>query len=231
VPLFYQPGIPDGIMTLSPDDSRHAAKVLRLTTDDIVEITDGKGSLYQARIATPSLAACSFVIQDQKKLPRRNFDIHIAIAPTKNLDRMEWFVEKAVELGVERISFVACQNSERRTINSERIQKIAVSALKQSQQVWMPELSPVLKFPEVMLLPADQKFIAHVDPQNRVHLQHRAKPGKRYLLLIGPEGDFSPGELKAAADHGIERVSLGPSRLRTETAGLAACHILNLVNS
>lgn len=143
---------------------------------------------------------------------------------------MEWFVEKAIEIGVDQISFVLCQKSERKTMNMDRIQKLAVGALKQSQQTWMPEIHPPVLFQDILRLSYDQKFIAYVDDQNPDLLKTIATPAKRYLILIGPEGDFSKEELAMAQQNDFRKVSLGPNRLRTETAGLVACQILNLIN-
>lgn len=197
---------------------------------DALRITDGSGSFYQATITVADPRKCMFSVVEKKSLPRRKFSISLAIAPTKNIDRTEWFVEKAVEYGIEQIQFMFCQNSERKTVNMERIQKITVSAMNQSGQVWLPATTSIRPFPEVLTISADQKFICHVDHQNPDHLKSLAAPGKSYLVLIGPEGDFRNDELKQAIDHGFIKVSLGHNRLRTETAALAACHTLNLIN-
>jgi 16S rRNA (uracil1498-N3)-methyltransferase len=198
---------------------------------DELTITDGKGILYLARITSSDIKKCAFEILNKKKLLRKNYNIHIAIAPTKNADRMEWFVEKAIEIGIDEISFVHCQNSERKAINLERIEKIAISALKQSQQAWLPKLNATQSFNEILNNSADQKFIAVVDSTNPVHLKSLAIARKKYCVLIGPEGDFSSSELASALQHDYLKISLGSNRLRTETAGLVACHSLQLVNS
>ncbi len=186
---------------------------------------------YKAQIILPDFSKCGFVIQTTKAQPPKTFQVHIAIAPTKNTDRIEWFVEKAVELGVDRISFILCSNSERKSLKSDRLERLAISAMKQSWQAWLPQLTPMLPFKDVLASAATQKFIAFVDIQNPIHLKAAARPGGEALVLIGPEGDFSQAELQNALDHGFQKVSLGSNRLRTETAGLAACHILNLINS
>ena len=198
---------------------------------DELTITNGKGILYVARITNSDAKKCTFEILNKKSLPQKNYSIHIAIAPTKNTDRMEWFVEKAIEIGIDEISFMQCQNSERKIINIERVEKIAITALKQSQQAWLPTLNAIRPFKEVLINPADQKFIALVDSTNPIHLKSIATPGKNYCVLIGPEGDFSQSELTSALQNGYLKVSLGLNRLRTETAGLVACHSLQLVNS
>jgi len=229
--LFFQPEIPNGLLALGPEESRHAIKVLRLKPGDRIDITDGKGVFYEAQITNPDLSKCVFEIRTTKVQPQKTFRIHIAIAPTKNTDRIEWFVEKTVELGIDQISFILCANSERKSMKMDRLEKVAVSAMKQSRQAWLSQLTPLLPFQHVLNSDSKQKFIAFVYPQNPQHLKSAAKPGGEALVLIGPEGDFSLEELQSAQDKGFQKVSLGTNRLRTETAGLAACHILNLINS
>ncbi len=201
-----------------------------MSPGDDIQITDGKGVFFQATITSIDSKKCGFKINTEKKIPKKNYHIHIAIAPTKNADRIEWFVEKAVEIGVDEISFILCKNSERKVLNLERIEKIAISAMKQSQQACMPILHPLQPFNDILKQSADQKFIGHVDSSNPVHLKAIAKPNKSYLVLIGPEGDFSNEELNTALQAGFEKVSLGENRLRTETAGLTACQTLQFVN-
>ncbi len=197
---------------------------------DELHLTDGKGYFYTARITQDDPKKCGFEIVEKKQIPKRKYQIHIAIAPTKNADRMEWFVEKAVEIGVDKITFFQSKNSERKTINLERVEKIAISAMKQSQQAWLPSIKGVLAFKEIIKDLTAQKFIAHVDSQNPVHLKNVTKPNDHYLVLIGPEGDFSLEELELASQNNFQKVSLGSNRLRTETAGLVACEIMNIVN-
>jgi len=227
--LFYQPGIPEGITHLDAEESRHAVRVLRMAEGDPLSLTDGKGFLYSAKVTRADSKKCGFEISGKREIRKRDFFIHIAIAPTKNADRIEWFVEKALEIGVDEISFMLCRNSERKVINTERIEKIAISALKQSQQAWMPTIHAITPFKEVLGFKGDQKFIAYVDESNPTHLQSVAVRGKKYVVLIGPEGDFTGEELQQAGENGFKKISLGPHRLRTETAGLAACQILNLL--
>jgi len=228
--LFYQPAIPEGAHYLDPDESRHAIKVLRLQPGDRLQLTDGKGSFYEATIILADSKKCCFSIAEKRTISPRKFSISIAIAPTKNIDRTEWFVEKAVELGIEEIHFMLCKNSERKSINLDRIQKIAISAMKQSGQCWLPMCHEIKPFHEVVTIVANQKFLCFVDQQNPDQLKTMAQPGKSYLVLIGPEGDFRHDELDLAISNGFTKVSLGPNRLRTETAALAACHTLNLIN-
>jgi 16S rRNA (uracil1498-N3)-methyltransferase len=220
VNLFYQPLLPEGILYLDADESRHCIKVLRHNTGDVIHITDGKGFFYDAVITKADDRQCTFRIQEKSAQPVRDYSIHIAISPTKNADRIEWFVEKAVELGVDIVSIINCENTERTYLKKERLEKVAVSAMKQSLKATLPRIEGLLEF----------DAIVKSDAQNPDHLKNIALPGKDYLVLIGPEGDFSPEELNAAIANGFQKVSLGQSRLRTETAGLAACHILNLAN-
>ena len=228
--LFYQPAIANGIHHLEPDESRHAVKVLRLKSGDEIELTDGQGYLYHARVTEADSRECSFSIVEKKEIQHREFNISIAIAPTKNMDRTEWFIEKAVEIGIDKIYLLICKNSERRTINHERLVKITVSAMKQSGQVRLPYVSELIPFHEIITQKVEQKFICHVDAATPDQLKSKANPKKSYLVLIGPEGDFSKEEIRMALDHGFIKVSLGPNRLRTETAALTACQLLNFIN-
>ncbi|MFM8912856.1 MAG: 16S rRNA (uracil(1498)-N(3))-methyltransferase [Flammeovirgaceae bacterium] len=228
--LFFQPTVSEGINHLTTEESYHAFRVLRMSAGDEIQLTDGKGAFYLGQIISIDSKKCAFKIKTHKTIPKKNYRIHIAIAPTKNADRIEWFVEKAIEIGVDEISFILCKNSERKVLNLERIEKIAVSAMKQSQQAWMPTLHPLQPFSNLLQQPADQKFIGHVDSFPGVHLKTIAKPNQGYLVLIGPEGDFSKEELQSAQQLGFEKVSLGENRLRTETAGIATSQILQLIN-
>jgi 16S rRNA (uracil1498-N3)-methyltransferase len=228
--LFYQPEIPKGVHHLDEDESRHAIKVLRMQIGEALHITDGSGNLYKATLATADARKCTFTIHETITTPPRPFHIALAIAPTKNIDRIEWLVEKAVEVGVEEIHFMLCQNSERKTINLERLLKIAVSAMKQSSQYRLPVLHNIKPFAEIATATAKQKFICYVDSTNSHLLKTQAHLNQQYLVLIGPEGDFRPAELELALQNGFSKVSLGPTRLRTETAALTACQTLNFIN-
>ncbi len=229
--LFFQPDIRSGSLFLDEEESRHCIKVLRKREGDEIHVMDGKGGLFLATIEKVSPKKCTFNIRETKIEERGGYNIHIAIAPTKNADRTEWFVEKAVEFGVHEITFLDCDNSERTRLNLERLKKKAVSALKQSLNLWLPAINPVQKVDSIcQTSDADQKFIAYVDDGIPIHLKAAAVTGKRYLTLIGPEGDFSGEEIEFARANGFVPVSLGRSRLRTETAGIAASHILNLIN-
>lgn len=197
---------------------------------DTFELTDGHGFLYRAVIDDADSKKCSFTIIDKKEILNRDFNISIAIAPTKNIDRTEWFIEKAVEIGIDAIHLLLCKNSERKTVNQERLMKIVVSAMKQSGQARLPYFSDMIPFKEITSHMAEQKFICHVDVTNPDQLKSIAKPKHSYLVLIGPEGDFSKEEIQIAVESGFKKVSLGPNRLRTETAALTACQVLNFIN-
>jgi 16S rRNA (uracil1498-N3)-methyltransferase len=230
--IFYSPEIAQGHPFLNEEESRHAVKVLRLEAKDYIIVVDGKGSYYEAEIAKADAKKCELrILKEQKEYHRHDHFIHIAIAPTKNSDRMEWFTEKAVEIGVDKISFIRTSRSERKNINIERIEKIAISAMKQSLKAYLPEIGDLIPFEKFLTsVNEEQKFIAHLE-EDRKELFGLSMKNKKYCILIGPEGDFSPDEINLAKENGFLAVSLGTSRLRTETAGMVACHILNLVNS
>jgi 16S rRNA (uracil1498-N3)-methyltransferase len=234
VNLFYQPHLSEGVLHLDADESRHAVKVLRKKQGDPITVTDGKGFFYEATITNTDSRACSFDILKKTAAPARNFTIHIAISPTKNSDRIEWFVEKAVEIGIDEITLLNCDHTERQHLKVERLEKMAISALKQSLKAKLPLIHPLVnsrKFIQASTSSNVSRYIAHVDHTNPDQLKNLVSPGSSYLVLIGPEGDFSSEELTLAETHAFKKISLGPSRLRTETAGLAACHILNLANT
>jgi len=231
--LFYQPGIPDGTLFLEPEESGHCIRVLRKKGGDKITITDGLGSIYTARILEANSKKCSFEILETESLPPKGYNIHIAIAPTKNIDRIEWFVEKCTEIGIDRISFFTGKYSERKILKTERLRKKSIAAMKQSIKARMPIISELQKFEEMLNTVDDNtdRFIAYVDHSNNDSLFRLASKGQNYCVLIGPEGDFSSEELKIALSLGFRKVNLGNSRLRTETAGVVACHTLNLINS
>lgn len=227
--LFYQPLISEGIDYLDADEARHATRVMRLQKGDELQITDGKGCFYRCVVSDATKHECYFKIVEKIQTPLRDYTIHIAIAPTKNLDRMEWFVEKAAELGIDKITFISCDNSERKSVNIERLVKKAISGMKQSKQSRLPQVEDIARF-EKILDTDGEKFIAHVDIGNPAQLKD-ARPKSKYTVLIGPEGDFSTDELSLATKKGFKKVSLGSTTLRTETAGIVACHTLHLINS
>lgn len=231
--LFYLPGfIPGEINELPEDESKHALKVLRLSSGDKIEVTDGKGTLYLAEVKDSGNKSCRFKILSQTTSKPKDFYIHVAIAPTKNADRIEWFVEKCIEIGIDEISFIQCSRSERKNINLDRIEKIAVSAMKQSQTTLFPILNPLVSIKSfVENCKEDYKFIGYLSEEHKELLQKTAPAHSRYCILIGPEGDFTKDEVSLAFKNNFKPASLGISRLRTETAGIAACHIFNIINS
>ena len=207
---------------LSEEESKHAVRVLRLAMGDAVELLDGRGGHYQAEIVEANPKRCQLRITHHETVAPRPYFTHVAVAPTKNLDRMEWFVEKAVEIGVERISFLRCARSERRELKLERLEKIAVSALKQSGQAWLPQLDELQDYAAFVAgMAPETTFIAHLEEGERTALAQVAGAGPGCCVLIGPEGDFTPAEIALALEKGIRPVTLGTSRLRTETAALA----------
>ena len=230
--LFYQPEIINGIHYLNEVESKHCQKVLRKKSGDSILVTDGLGRIYNSIITKSTATQIHFSIQLTKEVQKKDYSIHLAISPTKNQDRIEWMVEKCVELGIDKITLLNCMNTEKKGFNISRLEKIAISAMKQSQRAWLPKISPltpVLEF--ISNTPLNVlRYIAYVDLSNPDYLLNVAIPGNQYVILIGPEGDFSEAELQHAIKYNFLKVSLGDSRLRTETAGLAACHILNLVN-
>ena len=227
--LFYQP---DSVPFLTEDDSRHAVKTLRLGVGSRIAVTDGHGNLFSAVITQQDPRRCQFRITDTQTTAPRPFSIRLCVAPTKNLDRIEWFMEKAVEIGIERVSFFFGQHSERRVLKLERLEKIAIAAMKQSLQSFLPRLDAAVSF-DALLKTVDesQRFVAHLpEQQPPVHLAKAATASGQYAVLVGPEGDFSEKEIQQAVAAGFQMVTLGPNRLRTETAALTACQLLNFIN-
>ena len=230
--LFYVREITGNEIVLDESESKHAIRVLRLNTGDKVQVVDGAGGFYFAEITEPHPKKCKVSVLDaQKDFGRHSFRLHIAIAPTKNNDRFEWFLEKATEIGIDEITPLFCEHSERKTIKPDRLEKILVSAMKQSLKSWLPKLNPLIPLNEFLQInEGSQKFIAHCNEGKKAHLKEEIKKGENVTLLIGPEGDFSLKEVEQARAAGFREISLGSSRLRTETAGIVACHIVNLVN-
>lgn len=230
--IFYTPELSGNTYTLDETESKHCIRVLRLEKGDEITLVDGRGGLFTAEIEDPNPKRCVVkVIQEQLDFGKRIFHVHVAIAPTKNIERIEWFLEKATEIGIDRVTPLLCRYSERKEIKNERLEKVMVSAMKQSLKAYLPQLDELTKFNEFIRLPfSGQKFIAHCEEQHRELLKNTIKHGENYLILIGPEGDFSAEEIRMAIDAGFVPVSLGDSRLRTETAGVVACHTFNLLN-
>lgn len=229
--VFYTPDIQNRA-ELPAEEAAHAVRVLRLQAGDEVTLTDGKGNFYRAEISVASNKRCLVnILETQPQEPLWQGHLHIAMAPTKNMDRTEWFAEKATEIGFDELTFLNCRFSERKVIKTERIQKILVSAIKQSLKARLPRLNEMTDFNKFVRQPFNgQKFIAHCYEGEKPLLKDILKQEEDALVLIGPEGDFSEEEVKLAIEQGFQPISLGRSRLRTETAALVACHILNLQN-
>jgi 16S rRNA (uracil1498-N3)-methyltransferase len=226
---FYAPDLSGATYTLPEDESKHAVRVLRLGSGDAVVLVNGRGGVYAAEVADANPKRCQLRITAEQQVPRRPYFVHVAVAPTKNLDRMEWLVEKAVEVGIDQLTFLRCARSERRELKLERLEKIAVSALKQSGQAWLPRLEELTDFTTFLPTVAPETtFIAHLEEGERTALSQVAALGAGCCVLIGPEGDFTPQEIAAAFACGIRPVTLGASRLRTETAALAAVFTVHI---
>lgn len=229
--LFYVPDIAQR-WELSEEEAAHCLRVLRLGVGDTLDITDGKGTLYRAEISSVVGKHCYVEANETLHMPKNwRGNIHIAIAPTKNMDRIEWLAEKATEIGLDAITFLNCRFSERKVIKTERVERIVVSAMKQSLKYSKPIVGEMIDFKKFISMPhSGAKYIAHCYDSERVLLKEVLREGENATILIGPEGDFSPEEVELAVSAGFCPVSLGSSRLRTETAGLAACHTFILKN-
>ncbi|NDW17311.1 16S rRNA (uracil(1498)-N(3))-methyltransferase [Dysgonomonas sp. 216] len=217
---------------LPHEEALHCVKVLRKKEGDEILITDGKGRFFEASIIQAHPKHCVVNIDKTiNEISAWPFNLHIAFAPTKNLDRIEWFAEKATEIGINRFTPLLCRHSERKEIKLPRIEKILVSAMKQSQKASLPVLDEMIPFSKFVKQPFDgKKYIAHCQDGNKNLLKDIYAKGQDALILIGPEGDFSPQEVEEALLNGFEAVSLGTSRLRTETAALVGCHTIHVLN-
>lgn len=231
--LFYQEQISSPHTFLSEEESKHIVRVLRKKPGDQVYLTDGKGMLYMCSISEANPKKVQVTLLETIEVPEDPFHIHLAIAPTKNPERMEWMVEKITEIGFHELTLLETQHGERSFLKLDRLEKKMVAACKQSLQTRFPLLHPSCKFKELVSSPSFQdyqKFIAYLDETQTQHLMDLVLPQGKYLVLIGPEGDFDPKEIAWAKSQGFLPVSLGKNRLRTETAGLAAVHLLTLAN-
>lgn len=230
--LFYTPDILTD-SELPEEEAGHCIRVLRLGVGDEITLTDGKGNFYVAAISAASSKRCQVkVLSTTVQKPLWKGHIHLAMAPTKNMDRVEWFAEKATEIGFDKLSFLDCRFSERKVLKVERIEKIVVSAMKQSLKARKPVVAEMTDFSHFIEgeFPA-QKFICHCYEGEKPLLKDVLLSGEDAVVLIGPEGDFSPEEVKMAEERGFRAVSLGRSRLRTETAALVAVHLMNIADS
>lgn len=227
--LFYAPDIKERA-ELSQEEAQHAVRVLRLKEGEEISVTDGMGHFYACRISTATPKHCLVsILEERYQEPLWSHRLEIAVAPTKNMDRMEWLAEKATEIGLDSLTFLDCAFSERRVMKIERIEKILISAMKQSLKARLPQVDGMVRFKDFIRRDfKGQKFICHCYKDEKRELKDLVDKDSDAVVLIGPEGDFSEEEVKEAIKAGFEPVSLGPSRLRTETAALVSCHILNL---
>jgi len=218
---------------LTEEESKHCIKVLRYSVGDTLDVVDGNGAKFEVRITEAHAKKTMFDVVSHQRMEELPYYIHIGIAPTKQIERTEWFLEKAIEIGVDEISFFFGRHSERKNINIERMYKKAISAMKQSLKYQLPVIKLYHDLESLIShVPKNQsKYIAYVDFNNPLQLKDAAKLKENSIVLIGPEGDFNKTELELALEKGFKKVSLGPSRLRTETAGLVACHTLNFINN
>ncbi|MEO1013454.1 MAG: 16S rRNA (uracil(1498)-N(3))-methyltransferase [Bacteroidota bacterium] len=232
--LFYQPNLDHSVsqFQFSPEESKHLIKVLRKKEGDTIAITNGKGDIYEAEILTADLKWCRAKIVGTTKRHPKMYRFHLAVAPTKNLERFEWFLEKATEIGVHEITPVICERSERKTVKKERMERIIATAMKQSLQAYLPKLNGTISLDDFLARPSEGLlFIAHCEEEEKAELKRRMAPDKDVTILIGPEGDFSVSEIKKTYEKGYLPVSLGKNRLRTETAAVVACTIVNTINN
>ncbi|MGH1337806.1 MAG: 16S rRNA (uracil(1498)-N(3))-methyltransferase [Aureispira sp.] len=229
--LFYTKNIQNKTAIFDAEETKHCTKTLRKNIGDVLRLTDGQGHLYEAELTAFDKKSATLRILQQLPSPdQRSFKLHIAIAPTKNNSRLEWFLEKATELGIDEVSFIRCQRSERKNIRLERLEKIVLAAAKQSLKTILPVLHPLRSFKEVITtVQADFKGIAHCNIADLPPLKESVTAVPHLFLLIGPEGDFSVQEVEWAKEQGFQEIGLGKSRLRTETAGLVACHTVHLM--
>lgn len=231
--LFYNPDIDETTETFSFDkeESRHIIKVLRKKDSDILHVTNGLGLLFETEITLASDNKCIVEVRSIKKTPEPKFRLHLAVAPTKMNDRFEWFLEKATEIGIQEITPVFCDRSERKVINPERFEKIILSAMKQSNETYLPKLNEAISFKEFIKQKKEGlQLIAHCEETDKKSLKEILKPNEDITILIGPEGDFSDKEITLALENNFQPVTLGNTRLRTETAAVVACHSVVFFN-
>lgn len=231
--LFYNPNIDKTTESFSFDkeESRHIIKVLRKRDSDILHVTNGLGLLFETEITLASDNKCIVEVISIKKSPEPKFRLHLAVAPTKMNDRFEWFLEKATEIGIQEITPIFCDRSERKVINADRFEKIIVAAMKQSNETFFPKLNEAISFKEFIKQKNEGlQFIAHCEETDKKSLKEALKPNENVTLLIGPEGDFSEKEITLAIENNFQPVTLGNTRLRTETAAVVACHSVVFFN-
>ncbi len=223
--------IKDNLATLTPEESWHCSKVLRKKAGESIGLIDGAGHFYKAVLEAVSEKQClARITEGPVAQEKRNYCLHLAIAPTKQMDRMEWMIEKAVEIGIDEISFMQCKNSERVVVKTDRIEKIVESAVKQSLQAFIPKINGLRSFKEMLGTKHDQGFIGHCFEAEKIPVKNIDFKNRSTLVLIGPEGDFTQEEVSQAHNVGFKGVSLGTNRLRTETAGLYVCQAAALLS-
>ena len=230
--FFYSNHVFDETIILPEDEAHHVLQVLKKQEGDSIIVVDGQGGWYETVLKTDKIQNCKLeIVHRKKEFGKPNHYIHIAMAPPKSHDRAEWFVEKAVEIGIQEISFVLTRYSERNNIKLNRIKSKAISSMKQSLQAYLPQINDILSLSNfIETCKNSEKYVGYLGDEDTHFLSKSAKPGNNYCVLIGPEGDFIPEEVNLAQSFNFHTISLGKSRLRTETAGIAACHILNIIN-
>jgi 16S rRNA (uracil1498-N3)-methyltransferase len=231
--IFYTPDIASKNYTLNEEESKHCIRVLRLTVGSIIQLVDGVGGFYTAEIINDNPKKVGLkIIHTQLEYNKRNHYLHIAVAPTKNIDRLEWFLEKATELGIDEITPIITDRSERKVVKDDRLNKVITSAVKQSIKAYHPKLNEAQNLSSFLKQIDDsEKLIAHCnDDSTKSYISEIVQPHLKYTILIGPEGDFTEQEVKTALNIGYKAITLGNNRLRTETAALAACFEINYLN-
>ncbi|MBK3518986.1 16S rRNA (uracil(1498)-N(3))-methyltransferase [Carboxylicivirga marina] len=227
--LFYDPDF-KGQGVLNESESKHCINVLRHKIGDIITVADGKGHYFRCTIVTAHPKKCDLELVETQKFAEPDVKIHLAVAPTKNIDRFEWLIEKAMELGVSEITPLLCNHSERKKVRTDRLERIVVAAMKQSLKAHMPIINELTPFDSFIKQENPKGYIAHCYDSVKTPLKNAYQTKSDCTLCIGPEGDFSLEEVNKATAANYEAVSLGQSRLRTETAGLIACHTIHLLN-
>ena len=231
--LFYNPDITESnsSFTFDKEESKHIVKVLRKSVGDNLRITNGDGWLFDAEIINADIKKCQVNINNSAQQPKRKYKLHLAVAPTKMNDRFEWFLEKATEIGIDTITPILCDHSERKVIKRDRFEKILQSAMKQSLQCYLPTINELTSFSSFINTDFEgQRYIAHCEETDRRSLKTELQQNKDITILIGPEGDFSVKEIEMALQQNFIPVTLGNTRLRTETAAIEACHSVAFVN-
>jgi 16S rRNA (uracil1498-N3)-methyltransferase len=231
--IFYTPDINGLRYVLNEEESAHALRVLRLKAGDGITLVDGRGGWYRAQIVEMHHKHCEVeVLEHQADDGLRPYRLHIGIAPTKNIDRFEWFIEKATEIGIDEITPLLCERSERKLVNTERLQRVMIAAMKQSKKAYLPQLNEMTAFNKWLEAQKTSGccYIAHCNEGEKSLLKTAYQPGQDVTIAIGPEGDFSMQEVTQSFACGFKAISLGTSRLRTETAGVVACHSIYFMN-